>query len=131
MRPFKILLDDGLADLIERSAARDDRDVASYLRRVIEQWAYGIVRNLPPLADNSIELRRRPKRLNLKAKVRNSIFERDQGKCAYCNGQMLYSDNWHIDHIQPVSKGGTNEETNLVLSCSRCNLEKSNKEVAA
>ena len=30
----------------------------------------------------------------------------------------------HIDHIEPVAKGGTNELTNLITSCMPCNLGK-------
>ena len=33
---------------------------------------------------------------------------------------------FHIDHIWPVSLGGNNELSNLVLSCQRCNQEKYN-----
>lgn len=31
-----------------------------------------------------------------------------------------------LDHIVPVSKGGTNDEDNLVTSCYKCNQEKGN-----
>jgi len=31
---------------------------------------------------------------------------------------------WHIDHLYPVSWGGTNDLDNLVLSCPKCNRRK-------
>lgn len=34
---------------------------------------------------------------------------------------------YHIDHIKPISKGGTNEKTNLQLTCEPCNLAKGGK----
>jgi 5-methylcytosine-specific restriction endonuclease McrA len=70
---------------------------------------------------------KRTPRINIKASVRNSVFERDGGKCRHCSGQLLYDEPWHIDHLKPLSKGGTNDETNLALSCIRCNLEKGAK----
>jgi len=53
--------------------------------------------------------------------LRMKIFERDWFKCYYC---WAVKDDWivlHVDHIIPVSKWWTNEEINLVCSCSRCN----------
>jgi hypothetical protein len=34
---------------------------------------------------------------------------------------------WHIDHLRPISRGGGNEESNLALSCARCNVRKSGR----
>jgi 5-methylcytosine-specific restriction endonuclease McrA len=33
----------------------------------------------------------------------------------------------HLDHIVPISKGGTHSIGNLLGSCQRCNLEKGSK----
>lgn len=33
----------------------------------------------------------------------------------------------HIDHVWPLSKGGSNGPENLVLACAECNLRKSAK----
>lgn len=55
---------------------------------------------------------------------RLSIWERDGGKCCYCQIELEVSGNWHIDHKHPKSRGGGNEEENLALACAKCNQKK-------
>lgn len=55
------------------------------------------------------------------------IGRRDGFHCQHCNATT----NIQIDHIQPVSKGGNNDLTNLQLLCGSCNIKKSDKEVSA
>jgi 5-methylcytosine-specific restriction endonuclease McrA len=43
------------------------------------------------------------------------------GLCPYCNLPIAKG---HIDHIMPVSKGGTNDGGNLVWVCEKCNHQK-------
>lgn len=57
---------------------------------------------------------------------RNLVFERDGGMCIYC-GKKLSKDNFWIDHIKPLSRGGNNEIDNLGTSCPKCNLSKGTK----
>lgn len=47
------------------------------------------------------------------------LFDMQNGECAYCFSTM---ENYHIEHITPISFGGTNNLSNLVLSCPPCNL---------
>ena len=47
------------------------------------------------------------------------------GKCNYCKKDI--SDNYHIDHIKPLSKGGTHRIVNIQLLCPFCNISKSDK----
>lgn len=54
---------------------------------------------------------------------RKRIYERDKGICAYC-GKHLPFDSFHIDHVIPLAKGGNNEESNLTVSCPKCNRKK-------
>ena len=56
------------------------------------------------------------------------IFERDKFKCAYC-GKTSFEDGvkLHVDHIIPIDAGGKTTAENLITSCERCNVEKSNK----
>ena len=58
--------------------------------------------------------------------IRFEVFKRDSFKCQYC-GATSPDVLLHIDHIKPVSKGGTNDIVNLVTSCEACNLGKSDK----
>lgn len=47
--------------------------------------------------------------------------------CEYCG--TVCQDNFHIDHIHPLSKGGRHDEDNLTIACATCNQRKSNKMV--
>lgn len=58
--------------------------------------------------------------------VKRMVIRRTEGRCWYC-GDVLNlggKQSFEIDHVQPVSKGGTNEPDNLVASCRSCNGEK-------
>lgn len=54
------------------------------------------------------------------ADLRMEIFERDGNRCLRCGSQEQLS----LDHIVPLSKGGTNDESNLQTLCRRCNSSK-------
>ena len=49
------------------------------------------------------------------------------GLCAYCLSQ--FGDNYHVDHVIPLSRGGDNSAGNLVASCVTCNLSKGRRTV--
>lgn len=46
--------------------------------------------------------------------------------CAYCLGPAC-----EIDHVVPISKGGTHTLDNVVSACRSCNAKKSNKSLLA
>lgn len=69
------------------------------------------------------------KRKVISKRVRFEVLKRDAFTCQYC-GKMPPDTVLHIDHIKPVSKGGTNGILNLVTSCIDCNLGKSNIELS-
>lgn len=59
-------------------------------------------------------------------KKRFEILERDKFTCRYC-GKKAPDVVLEVDHIIPVSKGGTNAKTNLITSCRKCNQGKGYK----
>ena len=50
---------------------------------------------------------------------RRSIFTRWGYRCCYCDAPAE-----HLDHVQPLSRGGVDEPRNLVPACEDCNLSK-------
>lgn len=58
--------------------------------------------------------------------TRKNITEHYKRKCCYC-GIQVKADDWNLDHVQPRSKGGTTDWTNIVLSCISCNTRKADK----
>ncbi len=50
-----------------------------------------------------------------------AVIERDGPVCHYCRRAARPL---HIDHVIPVSKGGQNVLTNLVVASRSCNLNK-------
>jgi hypothetical protein len=61
------------------------------------------------------------------AQQKEFITQRAQGCCEYCWSQLKFSpDPFSIEHIIPLSKGGTYDLDNLALSCQGCNNRKYN-----
>ncbi|HCE6639534.1 TPA: HNH endonuclease [Pseudomonas aeruginosa] len=65
-------------------------------------------------------------RESIRKSVRFEVFKRDNFICQYC-GAKAPDVVLHVDHINPVSKGGDNEIINLVTACLPCNLGKSDR----
>ena len=66
-------------------------------------------------------------RRHLSPQLRRKVFFRDRHTCQECGASRGENDNLmlQVDHIVPVSKGGTDDFDNLVTLCSDCNLGKS------
>jgi len=62
----------------------------------------------------------------LPKEVRRMVAKRDKYRCVYC-GRSVHEIGCHVDHIVPLSMGGSNEESNLALSCVDCNQAKGAK----
>jgi predicted restriction endonuclease len=62
--------------------------------------------------------------------LRFKVLKRDGFRCHYCGRSPHKDPNviLHVDHIKPLSKGGSWDEKNLITSCKECNLGKSNTE---
>jgi len=51
-------------------------------------------------------------------------LKRQKRKCYWCSCKLGA---YHIDHIAPLSRGGSNDISNIVLACAGCNLRKGAK----
>jgi 5-methylcytosine-specific restriction endonuclease McrA len=57
------------------------------------------------------------------------IYAAQKGRCAYC--KIKVGDKYHVDHIQPLIKGGSNDKRNLQICCPTCNNRKHAKDPIA
>ena len=77
---------------------------------------------------DDVKIEKTKKRHPISAKTRMKILDRDNYTCQHCGATVADGVRLHIDHIKPISKGGTNEISNLQVLCSKCNLAKNDNE---
>lgn len=53
-------------------------------------------------------------------RLRYEVMRRDDFACVYC-GAMPARSELHVDHVMPVSLGGSDDASNLATSCQDCN----------
>lgn len=55
--------------------------------------------------------------------LRPIVFARDNYTCVYCGAKP---DRWllEMDHVVPRSRGGSDDQSNLVTACQSCNGSK-------
>jgi len=73
------------------------------------------------------QLNSRPKRTPIPARTRFEVLHRAGHTCQSCGAKASGGAQLHIDHIHPVSKGGTNDLANLQALCRDCNLGKGDR----
>lgn len=67
-------------------------------------------------------------RIKIPKSVKQQVRQAAQNRCGYClSPQRLMMSRLQVEHIIPLAKGGSNDETNLWLACSICNGHKSDK----
>ena len=52
-------------------------------------------------------------------------YDRQHGRCYWCGVKV--GTRYHVDHVWPVAKGGSNGPENLVIACPDCNRSKGAK----
>jgi len=52
------------------------------------------------------------------------LYFLQKGKCVYCQVRL---DKYHVDHIIPLSTGGSNSVENIQILCPACNMSKHTK----
>ncbi|BAY83208.1 HNH endonuclease [Calothrix parasitica NIES-267] len=66
----------------------------------------------------------RTPRISIPSAVRKYVFERNKYQCQNC-GKRYEETSLTIDHIIPLSRGGSNDISNLQTLCFSCNCKKS------
>jgi 5-methylcytosine-specific restriction endonuclease McrA len=66
---------------------------------------------------------RGPRRAPIPGALRQQIYRRDAETCRYC-GRRGRGVRLELDHVFPVSRGGTDRIGNLVTACRECNRAK-------
>lgn len=56
--------------------------------------------------------------------VKEDILRKSDGVCAHCGCPVAIGDNFTVEHVVPISKGGTNDLVNIVALCQTCNTTK-------
>jgi len=93
-----------------------DRVKASHARQYAkhpERWTAYVHNRRTALCD-----------IKLTVDILNEVIAASNGVCPYCGEPF---EDGHIDHIIPVSKGGTNDRENLIYCCAFCNMSKHDK----
>ena len=57
---------------------------------------------------------------------RKRQWAKQNGLCYYCS-VSLKNRRTNVEHVIPMSRGGTNKAKNLLLPCGPCNKEKGNR----
>lgn len=60
---------------------------------------------------------------------RLALYLRDGLSCAWCGDSVENGAQLSLDHLKPHIKGGTNQVTNLVTACKRCNSSRGDRPV--
>jgi 5-methylcytosine-specific restriction endonuclease McrA len=110
-----------------REKIRRDADVLAARRKHNEQRAKNpdrIVWEAEYREKNRQKIRAaaRARHYRNRKEILAELSEIQKGRCAYCREKI--SGRPHIDHIMPKSLGGSNDRSNLQLTCSTCNLTK-------
>ncbi|MGP3750907.1 HNH endonuclease [Streptomyces sp. IBSNAI001] len=109
----------------------------AYLRAY---WAkHGSVRELYPEATKAADQRRRARKAGAESEIirPGDVFVRDAWVCALCAGPVDAAATWpspdsaSVDHVVPLSRGGSHTMENVTTAHLRCNLSKGNRTEAA
>jgi 5-methylcytosine-specific restriction endonuclease McrA len=58
--------------------------------------------------------------------TRRNVFYRDKNRCQYC-GRVFPQRHLNLDHVVPLSRGGSSSWKNVVCACVDCNSKKGNR----
>lgn len=88
------------------------------------KWRAGNQEAAKAISLNRVSRKRSAEGFFSKNDIKN-ILKRQNNKCSFCNIELL---KYHVDHIIPLAKGGSNWPENLQIMCPSCNCSKGAKD---
>jgi hypothetical protein len=61
--------------------------------------------------------------MSIPKKIRQIVYDKCGGHCAYC-GKEIDCKDMQVDHVHPKHKGGSDDIDNLMPACRACNFRK-------
>lgn len=119
---------DGKASWIGRNSARVKAYSEAYhaAHKVKANRNSKLWRATNPEAKRALDHARRARLRSAEGRYRTEdvrrIFAAQKGRCAYCKTSIKSA--YDVDHITPISRGGSNWPRNIQLTCEPCNQRK-------
>lgn len=111
----------------------DDERLATITKSTKKEWGKlrPIMAEQFDIADGKWFLPRPDPRVVISTSKARKIREAAGNRCTYCE-HVFVDEPRHpkamtVDHVHPVSRGGTNADDNLVAACWECNRSKSDR----
>lgn len=73
-----------------------------------------------------VRAEKRRRAAHKKKSLRSALHGLQRGRCGYCRKPL--PGDFHVDHIEPLARGGADIRQNLQALCPACNMSKSAKD---
>lgn len=120
MAQITLELADDIVAHFQDAAALENRSFDNYVETILQKYCYGEVAFLPK-AVLEWQPQLKTTRSRISPRLVALIFHESKGVCAYCATPLQPYFGWEVDHIIPLSRGGTNLPSNLCAACCACN----------
>lgn len=104
--------------MLARELNIPEKEIKANIRELVNQGKIVIEGNRLSIAGYQ------SKRCTIPEHIKKQIYKKCNNRCAYC-GEKLTLETRTIDHIVPLSEGGSNYITNFFPACKNCNALKS------
>jgi 5-methylcytosine-specific restriction endonuclease McrA len=102
-----------------------------YVKHKVEKTSYGLMwRALNPDKSRDYVTNYRARKFVgfIERVDREVLFARDGGRCGICS-RPVDRESFHVDHVNPISKGGEHSYANTQIAHPICNMRKGAREI--